>query len=117
MTVWAPRIISAMGRCSAAWGCFIRNPTSRWTWVVRAVGEGALAVLAEDQPAVFQVAKGEPDGYAADLESPAELMLAGDGKGVSLRPAEDFLGQSRHKSCTGSRTPELDHATYNVQVR
>ena len=56
-----------------------------------AVGKGALTMFAENEATILEIAQSQTDGYPADLEPAAKLMLAGNRKRVRFRAAEDFL--------------------------
>jgi hypothetical protein len=81
-----------------------------------AVGEGALAMLAENEAAIFEIAQGQANGYAADLKTTTELVLTRDRKRVRFRTAEDFLGEGGDETGTSCRAAELDHARYNERL-
>ena len=65
-------------------------------------GKGAFAVPAIYKAAFLQVGQSEPYGDATDVETAAELVLAGDGKIGRLRVTENFMGKSGGEMGSGS---------------
>jgi hypothetical protein len=56
-----------------------------------AVRKSALSVLAINQAAIFQVTQCKPNCNTADIKPATKLMFAGNWKGNSVIPLEDFL--------------------------
>ena len=65
------------------------------------VGKGALAVLAIDEAAIFQVTQSEPDCNTADIKPAAKLMLARDGERCWIIPAKNFLREGSNQAGSG----------------
>ena len=66
-----------------------------------AVGERALAMLAVNKPAIFEVAESEADCNTADAKSAAELMFARDRESNLVVSTEYLFCESGDKPGAG----------------
>jgi len=67
------------------------------------MGEGALAVLAINEAAIFEVTQCEPDCNTTDIKSPTKLVLARNGEGGWFVPVKNFFRDSSDKAGSGGR--------------
>ena len=65
-------------------------------------GKGTFAVPAINKAPSLQVGQSEPNGDAANIETAAELVFAGNGKIGRIWITEDFLGKSGGEVGSGS---------------